>query len=220
MSKKHPVVAVTGSSGAGTTTVKRAFEHIFYRDGINAAIVEGDSFHRYDRAEMKVEMAKAAEAHRNLSHFGADANRFDLLEELFRSYGETGTGKKRYYIHSEEEAAEHNARLGTDHGEALIRIIDFHQHGVRAELGTLMELIRNHHDAAGNLRNQVDFHLGPDFALGFHGHQDRFGLDRINVQGELANLFLVFLWFGFRSHQSLDDQDTGDQHHHGSKKSE
>jgi phosphoribulokinase len=114
MSKKHPVVAVTGSSGAGTTTVKRAFEHIFYRDGINAAIVEGDSFHRYDRAEMKAEMAKAADENRNLSHFGEDANRFDLLEELFRTYGETGTGKKRYYIHSEEEAAEHNARLGTD----------------------------------------------------------------------------------------------------------
>jgi phosphoribulokinase len=114
MSKKHPVVAVTGSSGAGTTTVKRAFEHIFYRDGIKAAVIEGDSFHRYDRAEMKAEMAKAAEEHRNLSHFGPEANRFDLLEELFRTYGETGGGKKRYYIHSEEEAAEHNARLGTD----------------------------------------------------------------------------------------------------------
>jgi len=114
MSKKHPIVAVTGSSGAGTTTVKRAFEHIFFRDGFNAAIIEGDSFHRYDRAEMKAEMAKAAETHRNLSHFGVDANRFDLLEALFKSYGETGTGKKRYYIHSDEEAAELNARLGTD----------------------------------------------------------------------------------------------------------
>ncbi|MGA7982432.1 MAG: phosphoribulokinase [Chromatiaceae bacterium] len=114
MSKKHPIVAVTGSSGAGTTTVKRAFEHIFFRDGIKAAIIEGDSFHRYDRAEMKVEMAKSHEENRNLSHFGPEANRFDMLEELFRSYGETGTGKKRYYIHSEEEAAEHNARLGTD----------------------------------------------------------------------------------------------------------
>lgn len=114
MSKKHPIVAVTGSSGAGTTTVKRAFEHIFYRDGIKAAVIEGDSFHRYDRAEMKVEMAKAHEEHRNLSHFGPQANRFDLLEELFRTYGESGTGKKRYYIHSDDEAKEHNARLGTN----------------------------------------------------------------------------------------------------------
>ncbi|MFZ0788099.1 MAG: phosphoribulokinase [Chromatiaceae bacterium] len=114
MSKKHPIVAVTGSSGAGTTTVKRAFEHIFYRDGFNAAVIEGDSFHRFDRAEMKAEMAKAAEEHSNLSHFGPEANRFDLLEELFRTYGETGGGKKRYYLHSDEEAAHHNARLGTN----------------------------------------------------------------------------------------------------------
>jgi len=114
MSKKHPVVAVTGSSGAGTTTVKRAFEHIFYRDGINAAVIEGDSFHAFDRKEMKVEMARAAEEHRNLSHFGPEANRFDLLEELFATYGESGRGKKRYYIHSQEEADHHNARLGTN----------------------------------------------------------------------------------------------------------
>ncbi|MCG6859692.1 MAG: phosphoribulokinase [Chromatiaceae bacterium] len=114
MSTQHPIIAVTGSSGAGTTTVKRALEHIFYRDGYNAAVIEGDSFHRYDRAEMKVAMAEASKEHRNLSHFGADANRFDLLEELFRSYSETGGGKKRYYIHSDEEAAELNARLGTN----------------------------------------------------------------------------------------------------------
>ena len=113
MSKKHPVIAVTGSSGAGTTTVKRAFEHIFYRDGVKAAVIEGDSFHRFDRAEMKVETAKAAAEHRSLSHFGPEANVFDQLEGLFRTYGETGGGKKRYYIHSEPEALELNARLGT-----------------------------------------------------------------------------------------------------------
>ncbi|WP_456446461.1 phosphoribulokinase [Thiolapillus sp.] len=109
MSKKHPVVVVTGSSGAGTTTVKRAFEHIFTREGIKAAIVEGDSFHRYDRAEMKVKMAEE-----HLSHFGPEANRFDKIEELFKVYGETGRGEKRYYLHSQEEADEHNARLGCD----------------------------------------------------------------------------------------------------------
>ncbi|NKN32314.1 phosphoribulokinase [Marichromatium bheemlicum] len=114
MSKKHPIIAVTGSSGAGTTTVKRAFEHIFYRDGISSAVIEGDSFHRYDRATMKAEMARAAEQGRDLSHFGPEANRFDLLEELFRDYGESGTGNKRYYIHSEEEAEFHNTRLGTE----------------------------------------------------------------------------------------------------------
>ncbi|MGQ9660520.1 MAG: phosphoribulokinase [Thermochromatium sp.] len=113
MSKKHPIIAVTGSSGAGTTTVKRAFEHIFHRDNIKAAVIEGDSFHRYDRATMKAEMAAATQRGESLSHFGPAANRFDLLEELFREYGESGTGKKRYYIHSDEEARQLNARLGT-----------------------------------------------------------------------------------------------------------
>lgn len=113
MSAKHPVIAVTGSSGAGTTTVKRAFEHIFRRLGVKPVIVEGDSFHRYDRAAMKAAIAEAEKEGRNLSHFGPEANHFDLLAQLFKEYGERGTGKKRYYLHSEEEAAEHNQRLGT-----------------------------------------------------------------------------------------------------------
>ena len=116
MSKKYPVVAVTGSSGAGTTTVKVAFEHIFVRNGINPVVVEGDSFHRYDRAAMKEAIAEYAAKGENLSHFGPDANRFDKIEELFKQYGETGTGKKRYYLHSAEEAADHNERLKTDLG--------------------------------------------------------------------------------------------------------
>jgi phosphoribulokinase len=106
MSQKHPIVVVTGSSGAGTSTVKHAFEQIFIREKINPVIIEGDSFHRYDRAAMKVAMADAeAEDNKNFSHFGADANLFDKLEELFKSYGETGTGQKRLYLHSKEEAA-------------------------------------------------------------------------------------------------------------------
>ena len=116
MSKKHPVIAVTGSSGAGTTTVKVAFEHIFRREGINPVVVEGDSFHRYDRAEMKQAIAEFAKEGRQLSHFGPQANRFDKLEELFKEYGETGAGKKRYYLHSEGEAEQHNARLNTKLG--------------------------------------------------------------------------------------------------------
>jgi phosphoribulokinase len=111
MSKKHPVVVVTGSSGAGTTTVKRAFEHIFYRDGIKPAVIEGDSYHRFNRVEMRDEMKKAHDAGRNLSHFGPEANHFDILADTFKTYGETGGGKKRYYIHSDEEAEFHGKRL-------------------------------------------------------------------------------------------------------------
>ena len=102
MSQKHPVVVVTGSSGAGTSTVKHAFEQIFIREKIEPVIIEGDSFHRYDRAAMKEAMA---EGDKNFSHFGAKANLFDKLEELFKTYGETGGGKKRLYLHSDEEAA-------------------------------------------------------------------------------------------------------------------
>ena len=112
MSKKHPVIAVTGSSGAGTTTVKRAFEHIFRRENINAAVIEGDSFHSLSRVEFKEKVKKTEAAGNNhFSHFGPEANHFDKLEALFKNYGKDGSGKKRYYIHSAEEAAFHNKRL-------------------------------------------------------------------------------------------------------------
>ncbi|HDP89301.1 MAG TPA: phosphoribulokinase [Thioalkalivibrio sp.] len=114
MSKKHPIVAVTGSSGAGTTTVKRAFEHIFERESIKPLIIEGDSYHRYNRVDMKAQMKKEEEAgNRHFSHFGENANLFDKLEETFKTYAESGKCQRRYYLHSDDEAAEHNARLGT-----------------------------------------------------------------------------------------------------------
>ncbi len=113
MSVQHPVVAITGSSGAGTTTVKNAFEHIFFREHIKPLIVEGDSFHRYDRAEMKDALAEAeADGDNFFSHFGPEANHFDKIAETFNVYGDTGKCNRRYYIHSDEEALEHNKRLG------------------------------------------------------------------------------------------------------------
>jgi phosphoribulokinase len=114
MSAKHPIIAITGSSGAGTTSVTRTFENIFRREGVAAAIVEGDSFHRYDRQSMKVAMAEAEEAgNRTFSHFGEEANLFAELEQLFRAYGETGQGKARKYLHNEEEAAPYKQPPGT-----------------------------------------------------------------------------------------------------------
>ncbi|APA98617.1 phosphoribulokinase [Nocardia seriolae] len=114
MSVKHPVVAITGSSGAGTTSVTRTFQEIFRREGINAAIVEGDSFHRYDRNEMKLAMAEA-EQQRNLtfSHFGPEANLLSELETLFREYGETGVGAVRRYLHDDDEAKPFGQPAGT-----------------------------------------------------------------------------------------------------------
>lgn len=105
MSAKHPIIAVTGSSGAGTSTVKEAFEHMFRREGINPAVIEGDSFHRYNRVDMKAAMAEATEqGNHNFSHFGPEANLFAELEQLFKTYGETGKGKRRLYLHNAEEA--------------------------------------------------------------------------------------------------------------------
>jgi len=114
MSAKHPVVAITGSSGAGTTSVMRTFEQIFRREEVDAAFVEGDSFHRYDRMGMKDEMANAfADGDHTFSHFGADANLFEDLETLFRVYGETGTGRVRKYLHDDAEAAPYGQQPGT-----------------------------------------------------------------------------------------------------------
>ncbi|MGH8670758.1 MAG: phosphoribulokinase [Burkholderiales bacterium] len=114
MSTKHPVIAVTGSSGAGTTTVKRAFEYIFRREQINAVIVEGDSFHRYDREEMKRAIEDSIKkGGRVLSHFGDAANLFEELEKLFEQYGKDGTGKRRFYLHSDEEAVPFGQKPGT-----------------------------------------------------------------------------------------------------------
>jgi phosphoribulokinase len=103
MSKKHPVIAITGSSGAGTTSVKRSFEHIFFRLGLKPLVIEGDSFHRYDRNEMRAQIAEAQREGGTFSHFSVEANLLDVMEETFREYGETGAAKRRYYIHSEEE---------------------------------------------------------------------------------------------------------------------
>ena len=113
MSESHPIVAVTGSSGAGTTSVKLAFEHIFAREGIIPAIIEGDSFHRHARAEMEWEVEKAALRGHTLTHFGPDGNLWVELEALFQSYAETGTGQRRHYVHTDEEARVLRAEPGT-----------------------------------------------------------------------------------------------------------
>ena len=114
MSEKHPIIAITGSSGAGTTSVTRTFENIFRREGVHAAIVEGDSFHRYDRTEMKLRLAEAeSQGNKNFSHFGPENNLFADLEALFANYAQTGTGKQRKYLHDHEEAAPFQQEPGT-----------------------------------------------------------------------------------------------------------
>jgi len=114
MSEKHPIIAITGSSGAGTSSVTRTFENIFRREKVRAALIEGDSFHRYDRKEMRARQQEAEKAgNKNFSHFGPENNLFPELEKLFRDYGESGTGRSRKYLHDPVEAAPFKQEPGT-----------------------------------------------------------------------------------------------------------
>lgn len=114
MSVKHPIIAITGSSGAGTSTVMQSFQHIFRREKLNAQIVEGDSFHRYDRLSMRAEMkAQEEQGNLNFSHFGPEANLLEELQDLFVSYGRNGSGKVRKYLHDAGEAEPWGQAPGT-----------------------------------------------------------------------------------------------------------
>ena len=114
MSEKHPIIAITGSSGAGTSSVTKTFENIFRRENVKAAIIEGDSFHRYDRKEMKLKAAEAEKnGDKNFSHFSEANNMFPEIEALFRDYGNTGSGQRRKYLHNDQEAAPYKQEAGT-----------------------------------------------------------------------------------------------------------
>lgn len=113
MSAKHPIIAITGSSGAGTTTSTNAIKHIFRSFDINAAFVEGDSFHRYTRPEMDKKIRDAHQEGKHISYFGTEANDLASLEQLFTDYGNQGTGKTRRYLHTFDEAVPFNQLPGT-----------------------------------------------------------------------------------------------------------
>jgi phosphoribulokinase len=114
VSARHPIIAVTGSSGAGTTTVMKSFAHIFRREKINAQVIEGDSFHRFDRTEMR-ERVRLADtgAGPQISHFGPEANLLDELAATMAEYGATGRGKVRRYVHDAVEAKQLGSEPGT-----------------------------------------------------------------------------------------------------------
>jgi phosphoribulokinase len=114
MSRSHPIISITGSSGAGTTSVKKTFEHIFRREKVSAAYIEGDAFHRYNRVEMRTKMAEEGErGNKHFSHFSPETNLFEELERVFRDYGESGTGTTRHYVHDDDEAKLYDAEPGT-----------------------------------------------------------------------------------------------------------
>jgi phosphoribulokinase len=114
MSVAYPIISVTGSSGSGTTSVRRTFETIFGRENITAGYIEGDAFHRYDRQQMRDVMAtEAAQGNRHFSHFGPEANLLTELEATFKQFGKTGTGRTRHYVHDDEESKLYGQPSGT-----------------------------------------------------------------------------------------------------------
>ena len=113
MSRKHPIIAVTGSSGAGTSTVKRTFDTIFRREGVTAATIEGDAFHRFERKAMKEVIAAADREGRPMSHFGPESNEWAELEKQFRAYAKDGRCRTRLYLHNDAEAAPWKQEPGT-----------------------------------------------------------------------------------------------------------
>jgi len=114
MSAAHPIISITGSSGAGTTSVKKTFDQIFRREKVNAAYIEGDAFHRFNRAEMRARIQEEnASGNKHFSHFSNESNLFEKLELTFKSYSETGTGLTRHYVHDDGEAAQFGAPPGT-----------------------------------------------------------------------------------------------------------
>lgn len=113
MSKKYPIISITGSSGSGTTTVKDTFRKIFEREKVTASFIEGDAFHKYDRVEMRKKIEEASARGVDFTHFHEDANELEVLESIFREYSQTGSGRMRHYIHDDVEAAHHNAKPGT-----------------------------------------------------------------------------------------------------------
>jgi phosphoribulokinase len=113
MSEKHPIIVVTGSSGAGAEPVMSAFTHLFWREKVKPVVVQGDGFHRYTRMEMKAAAARSASSGRALTHYGPEGNLLDKLEATFREYGERGTGEHRRYLHCEPDAAKYQQACGT-----------------------------------------------------------------------------------------------------------
>lgn len=113
MSRAHPIVAVTGASGAGTTSVQQTFKSICAQAKFRAVFVEGDSFHRYEREEMrKLIDAWERTAGRTISHFGPEANLLEELETLFNDYGREGIGRARLYLHDENTAKAYGQKTG------------------------------------------------------------------------------------------------------------
>lgn len=114
MSKQFPVVAVTGSSGAGTSSVLGVIEAICREQQIRFQSLCGDAMHRFNRREMDAEIARYRKTQQGyFSHFSPQANLLATLAQTFKEFGETGHTQVRNYIHTEEEGIPFGQPAGT-----------------------------------------------------------------------------------------------------------
>jgi len=169
MSIAHPVIAITGSSGAGTSTIRDAFAEIFFREGIHAAYIDGDSFLRYERNEMAKVIEKANLEGKPISHFGPDTNRFDLLEKLFKQYGESANGRIRHYVREDTQSL-HNQAAGTFTPEvdlpvnSDLLIYEGLHGGIISKTWTRRRMSSSHNPVVIERRNQKNSKKGIDVA--------------------------------------------------------
>lgn len=169
MSIAHPVIAITGSSGAGTSMIRDAFAEIFLRENIHAAFISGDSFLRHERQEMAAAIQAANKKNKPISHFGPDVNRFDLLETLFKDYSATGKGRVRQYV-QEDTVDLYQQTAGTftdeeDLPEATDLLIYEGLHGgVVANTWTRRQMSSSHNPMVVERRNQANSNKGVDIA--------------------------------------------------------
>lgn len=113
MSAEHPIVAITSPSGSGSSSVTKAFEHIFWRERVKAVYIQGNAFHRYDREQMQKEIINSKVQGKVLSHYSPEGNHLDKLESLFFQYAAVGTGLARFYLHTQRFADRFGQKSGT-----------------------------------------------------------------------------------------------------------
>ena len=170
MSERHPIIAVTGSSGAGTTTVHHAFLDIFRREGISAAFVEGDAFQRYGFEERMRLIRQAQAEGKSLSLFGPEMHQLDRLEALFKEYAERGSGQVRHYVTEENSHEFGGLPPGTFTpwrpvpAEADLLFYEGLHGGMVASTWTRRKMSPSHNPAVIDRRNVSNGNTGVDIA--------------------------------------------------------
>jgi phosphoribulokinase len=152
MSVKHPIIAITGSSGSGSFKVTSVFDHIAWREKIRHLVIDGSAFHRYERGKMAELSLEASIRGESLTHFGPAGNRLDLLQATLKEHSETGGGEYRQYIHTDEQALRYRQEVGTFTGWEKVP--------GETDLLVYQGLHGAYVDAEVNIASQADFLIG------------------------------------------------------------